>query len=239
MTEELNTATSKLAPKSRFQFKPRTVAVPVDRQHDPRHIRGTPDSLSSASSSAVELRDAVSDLPSFGKNYNEEMAQAGGSGIRKPSFSTARDIAISGQTGLHIILPSTASRATSAGSLAKLRRCIVDMTVPTVSGEPFASLALKDIENSLIVAGRVSGSAHITGVKDSIIVVTARQVRIHDCANVDIYLHSASHPIIEDCHTMRFAPIPATYVSSFVVSLQKKKNRLRSRSNANEGYLRV
>jgi hypothetical protein len=73
---------------------------------------------------------------------------------------------------------------------------------------------LKDIKNSLIIVGHVAGAAHITAVQDSIIVVASRQVRMHDCNNVDIYLHCSSRPIIEDCRNVRFAPIPACHVSS-------------------------
>jgi hypothetical protein len=209
----LNTATSKIVPKQRFQFKNRSSAFAVDPEKDPRHLVGNP-SPGGQHPTSQEQRDVVGALPRFNKNYNEELSRPGGPGVRKPSFSAARDISISEHAGLHIILPSTAARATSSGSLTDLKGCIIDMSVPTTGvGAPFASLALKDIDKSLIVAGKVTGAAHITGVKNSIIVVTARQVRIHECKNVDIYLYCASHPIIEDCSGMRFAPIPATYVS--------------------------
>jgi hypothetical protein len=88
------------------------------------------------------------------------------------------------------------------------------MSVPTTNGAPFAGLTLKDIKRSLIVAGQVAGAAHITGVEDSVIAVASRQVRMHDCKNVDIYLMCSSRPIIEDCSGVRFAPLPASYVSS-------------------------
>jgi hypothetical protein len=120
---------------------------------------------------------------------------------------------------LHIILPSTASHATASGSLTKLNKCIVDMSVPTTHGSLFAGLALKNIKQSLIIAGQVAGAAHITGVENSIIVVASRQVRMHDCKNVDIYLHCASRPIIEDCSNVRFSPIPEHYVSPGLFTL--------------------
>jgi len=82
------------------------------------------------------------------------------------------------------------------------------MSVPTTNGAPFAGLALKNIKSSLIIVGHVAGAAHITAVEDSIVVVASRQVRMHDCKNVDIYLHCASRPIIEDCSNIRFSPIP-------------------------------
>ncbi|KAK7546693.1 tubulin binding cofactor C-domain-containing protein [Phyllosticta citricarpa] len=51
--------------------------------------------------------------------------------VRKPSFSGANSVTISGHTGLHIILPESASHATSSGTIANLRHCIVDMSMPT------------------------------------------------------------------------------------------------------------
>jgi hypothetical protein len=171
----------------------------------------TPTSLLTPSG---EPKDSVGELPSFTKNYNSELGAAGAGGpVRKPSFSQASNVNISGHVGLHIILPSSASRATASGSLTALKRCIVDMSVPTANGAPFAGLALKNIRQSLIIAGNVAGAAHITNVEDSIIVVDSRQVRMHDCKNVDIYLHCSSRPIIEDCANIRFCPIPKSHVS--------------------------
>ncbi|KAI0547704.1 tubulin binding cofactor C-domain-containing protein [Xylaria curta] len=224
LTEKLNATTGKLGPKSRFQFKSRSTATtassrtaPDPRLHRPWGSDGTQDADdSNKPASDAETRDDVGTLPSIAgqKNYNEELARSDNThGVRKPSFSTANNIAISGHTGLHIMLPSTASRATSSGSLTNLERCIVDMTIPTSSGAPFAGLALKNIKHSLIIAGHVAGPTHITGIEDSIIVVAARQVRIHDCKNVHVYLHCTSHPIIEDCSKMAFAPLPTFYVN--------------------------
>lgn len=183
-------------------------------------------------------KDTLGDLPNFsndkGKNYNVEMASQPGMGIRKPSFSAARDIDISSHRGMHIILPATASRATSSGSVTDLQGCVLDMSVPTLkSGKPspFASLAIKNITRSLIIAGHVAGPAHITGVRDSVLVVNARQVRIHECENVAVYLWCGSHPIIEDCKRMRFAEIPHCYVSSPPLVIPLVLNDCSSESN--------
>ncbi|TGJ83865.1 hypothetical protein E0Z10_g4904 [Xylaria hypoxylon] len=225
LTEKFNVTTGKLGPKSRFQFKSRNTgtatqsqAVPDPRLHRPWGSDGSQDADDSIKQIAdIETRDAVGSLPSFSnsKDYNEELSRPENTrGVRKPSFSTAKNIAISNHTGLHIMLPSTASRATSSGSLTNLDRCIVDMTVPTSTGAPFAGLALNNIKHSLIIVGHVAGPAHMTGIKDSIIVVAARQVRIHDCKNVHVYLHCTSHPIVEDCSQVAFAPLPTFYQAS-------------------------
>lgn len=191
------------------------------KKSDARYMlpQGGQDKTSSPSATAEEHRDSLSNLPSFPaitKNYNEEIAKdPTKSRVRKPSFSSARDITLSDHEKLHIILPLSASRATSAGALTNMKGCIVDMSTPTQAGggAPFASLALKNILDSLIVAGHVDGPCHITGLRDSKVLVVARQVRIHECENVDFYLYCASRPIIEDCKGLRFAPAPKVHVS--------------------------
>ncbi|TVY84767.1 Tubulin-folding cofactor C, partial [Lachnellula suecica] len=229
LQDKLQETRSKFEPKPRFQFKTKQKNSSAISINDAAELanqkrlgapgfRPTLDSSNESSMattpanlstppSEVNSKDTVGDLPSFPKNYNEEMTRGAGP-VRKPSFSQATNVNISGHTGLHIILPSSASRATSSGSVTKLSRCIVDMSVPTANGAPFAGLALKNIKHSLIIAGHVAGAAHITGVEDSILVVASRQVRMHDCKNVDVYLHCASRPIIEDCNNVRFCPIP-------------------------------
>lgn len=236
LEEKLQETRSKLAPKKRFQFKSKLKNNAVISLEDTaelapqQHLQPPNTELNVASSGESSIvttplnlmtppgernsKDTLGDLPSFPKNYNEEMIKGGGP-VRKPSFSQATNVNISGHTRLHIILPSTASRATASGSLTRLDSCIVDMSVPTASGgAPFAGLALKNIKHSLIVAGHVAGAAHITGVEDSILVVASRQVRMHDCKNVDVYLHCASRPIIEDCNNIRFSPIPDCHMTA-------------------------
>lgn len=67
--------------------------------------------------------------------------------------------------------------------------------------------------DTLLLCGQIDGPAHLTGVRNSIIVVNCRQFRMHDCKNVDVYLSSSSNPIIEDCVDIRFGRIPRAYVS--------------------------
>lgn len=231
-------ARTKFAPKSRFAFRTtqkNTSAISLtdaaelaaSKRLQPPNVNNGFQSSNESSMATTPAhlitppteRDTLGELPSFSKNYNEEIAARPSAGIRKPSFSQASNVSISSHTGLHIILPSSASHATSSGSLTKLDRCIVDMSVPTTNGAPFAGLALQNIKDSLIVAGQVAGAAHITAVKNSIITVASRQVRMHNCKNVDIYLLCSSRPIIEDCQNVRFAPIPECYVSLLYFSV--------------------
>lgn len=215
LSEMLKEEQAKFAPKTRFQFKPRTTQSTLDPKQDTRRnvpvedVSHTPKIVSPRGS---EANDTVHNLSSISeRNYDQEIENT--EGIRKPSFSAAQEITISDHKKLHIILPPSASRATSSGILAQLEDCIVDMSLPTTStGISFTGLVLKSISGSLIVAGHVNGSALITGVRGSILVVVARQVRMHQCENVDLYTHTLTDPIIEDCKRMRFAPAPECYV---------------------------
>ncbi|TLD29050.1 hypothetical protein PspLS_03369 [Pyricularia sp. CBS 133598] len=213
LTEMLNEELARLHPKPRFKFKPRTTsAITADPKNDPRLLRGT----NTSGPDAATTEDVVGALPnvSGGKSYNDEISRPGGTGgIRKPSFSAARTVDIRDHEGLHIILPLTAAKATSSGSLQNMRHCVVDMSEPAAGKASFANLAIRDVDRCLVVAGNVNGPAHITGVRDSVLVVSARQVRIHECRDVRIYLYCSSRPIIEDCEGMKFAPIPASHLS--------------------------
>jgi hypothetical protein len=57
---------------------------------------------------------------------------------------------------------------------------------------------------------------------------------MHSAKNVDVYLHSASRPIIEDCENVRFAPLPDAYVSLHSLSLSFPFSKYHSANRANE-----
>jgi tubulin-specific chaperone C len=184
----------------------------------PAYLRTPPNESTSA---AEKPRSGLTPVPAQPAPPNlEPSGESAGlldpksAAIRRPTFSTASSVLIGNHTNVHIILPSSASRATSGGALTSLKHCIVDMSVPTANGAPFASLTVKGIRESLLVCGNVDGAAHITGVEGSVIVVSCHQFRMHDCTDCDVYLASSSRPIIEDCHGIRFSKLPETYVSS-------------------------
>ncbi|KAJ9296868.1 hypothetical protein DTO271G3_5067 [Paecilomyces variotii] len=133
------------------------------------------------------------------------------SSIRRPTFSAASSVTVDDHYGLHIMLPASASSATVPASITSLRHCVVDMSIPTANGKPYASLTVKDVKESLLICGQVNGPAHITGVEHSVILVSCHQFRMHECKDVDVYLSCSSNPIIEDCKNIRFARIPKVY----------------------------
>ncbi|RVX75198.1 hypothetical protein B0A52_00550 [Exophiala mesophila] len=134
----------------------------------------------------------------------------GGQG--RPSLSTtATSVSISNQSNTHIILPSSALHAQTPCSLRRLSNVVLDLSVPSAVARPFASLTINSAHSSLLVCGSVTGPAHITGLKKTILVINCQQFRMHQCQDVDVYLRVSSRPIIEDCRGIRFAPFPKFY----------------------------
>ncbi|KAK5446429.1 hypothetical protein LTS15_009768 [Exophiala xenobiotica] len=139
----------------------------------------------------------------------------------RPSLSTtATSISITNQTHTHIILPSSSLNSQTPCSLSRLTNCVLDLSVPTTATAPFASITINHVSTSLLLCGAVSGPAHITGVKNSILIIKCRQLRMHECHNVDVYLHCTSRPIIEDCKGIRFATLP-NFHSDLIVNSQE------------------
>jgi tubulin-specific chaperone C len=128
--------------------------------------------------------------------------------------TTSTSINITAQTRTHILLPATSIHASTPCQISRLTSSVLDLSVPsTATGTPFASLTINIATNSLLILGSVAGPAHITGLRNCVLVLTSRQVRVHECENVDLYLQCASRPIIEDCHAVRFAPLPDAYAT--------------------------
>ncbi|KAL4779811.1 tubulin binding cofactor C-domain-containing protein [Aspergillus varians] len=125
--------------------------------------------------------------------------------------TSVSSVTVNGHEGIHIMLPASGSSASVPASITAMTRCVVDMSIPTAGGKPYASLTVKNVTDSLLLCGHIDGPAHLTGVLNSIIVVNCRQFRMHDCENVDVYLSSSSNPIIEDCFGIRFGRIPRAY----------------------------
>lgn len=173
---------------------------------------------SSASPSPILCSTSMNDrLPSPRQEVSaplEAPEELQKSDTNKPSNSAsgASSVSVSSHTGVHIVLPTSASHATVPASITSLHQCVVDMTVPTADWRPFAGLVIKEVTESLLLCGQVDGSAHITGVNHSTIVVSCHQFRMHDCVDVDVYLSCSSRPIIEDCSNIRFGKIPEIYV---------------------------
>lgn len=244
MNEKLDETRKELVPRAKFTFKTRKNASAISlsdaaelASQQRANVPGYRPEMPSSEESSLAVTPAYLATPPNEPAKKPEALRRGSLGqflkaagvegtseanlqrntaIRKMSFGTSNAVNISSHTGLHIILPSSAAHATSSGSLTNLRQCIVDMSVPTATGQPFAGLTVKNVKQSLLICGNVSGAAHITAVDGSVILVATRQFRMHECKDCVVYLHVNSRPIIEDCYDIQFAPLPKCYVGNSI-----------------------
>jgi hypothetical protein len=206
---------SEVNPPKKFQFKSarkNNAAIPTpDAAKESKPVVSGHDSGS---------LNASNKLPTNPSSEQTDTASA----AQKISSPNANTITISDENNAHILAPETAS-PTSSGTVTNIRRSVIDLTPPTINNGPYATLTLKNIQGSLIICGQVAGPIHITGVENSVLVTPCRQFRMHASKNVDVYLHTASRPIIEDCERIRFAPLPEAYVSALNACVWLSKDK--------------
>lgn len=134
-----------------------------------------------------------------------------------PLISENGDVLFCDRSRVEFVLPRSVSEHTSA-HLFELRLCIVDILVPTTQGSPFTNLTIRNVKESLLKCGRISGPAFIANAKDSVVVVACKQLRVHESSRCVFYLHCGSRPIIENCTDIKFAPLPKSLVRTSWIS---------------------
>ena len=192
MTEKLQSARSASAPKRKFAF--RKFAPEEESAGDTPVPSAAHDSTLSPSS-----RNITSGLPK--------------TSLKAPSSSDAshqNTVSISSLSSTRHILQENALRP--AVSVIDIDHSSIDLSISATLARPFSTLTIKDVTESLLVCGQVSGAAHVTGIKRSTLMIWSRQVRLHECNDCVVYLRCSSRPIVEDCHGIRFAPLPASFV---------------------------
>lgn len=181
--QKLQSARSAAAPKRKFAFKRNPVAS------------------SAAQTSGLPNTDREDDIDLSKDKLDEPSASKGGHG---------ETLTISHLSSAYYILDTDALRP--AASITAISHSVVDLSISSNTNRPFSTLAIESVTGSLLVCGQISGAAHITGLKHSTLVLKSRQVRLHECEDCVVYLQCSSRPIIEDCHGIRFAPLPASFV---------------------------
>ena len=78
----------------------------------------------------------------------------------------------------------------------------------------FSSAYVKNVKNSVIILGALSGSIHIEACCASVVAVGCHQFRMHESRDTRVYLHVTSHPIIEDCNGISVGPYPSSVFAS-------------------------
>ncbi|THV97905.1 TBCC-domain-containing protein, partial [Aureobasidium pullulans] len=230
LSDKLQKTRAQAAPKPKFSFKKKNAsAISINDAAElaaKRRLLQPNSNFSSNVSSFATTPLTMPQTPANGPvetepdNSRADEHTTITEGIRKMSFSKATKINISNHNNIHIMLPSSATHATSgtSGTVTNVRNSVIDMSISSTSA--FATLTLKNIKESLIVCGHVDGAVHITGVEDSVLVVATRQFRMHESKNVKVYMLCKSRPIIEDCEGIEFAELPGCYATEKDAEIQ-------------------
>ena len=103
-----------------------------------------------------------------------------------------------------------------AGGSLSIRNvtCSVIDLVPRQKGlSPLAGVFIDITKESLLLCGEVSGAIHVRNMHSSVLFASSGQFRIHDSTNCTLYIECSSRPAIENCSSIRFAPLPSNHVS--------------------------
>jgi hypothetical protein len=83
-------------------------------------------------------------------------------------------------------------------------------SVIQVQGSP-SVVHISNVESSTILIGPITGSAFLNNVRNSKVVISSHQLRIHETHDTDFYINVGSRAIIENCSNVRFAPYAWSY----------------------------
>lgn len=217
LQDKLASTRASLAPKPKFSFKnkrlinasPAPDSASTSRSVTPSHLREPTDQSTDAPIPALASPPAhlvLSRDSSLTPSEREDAPQPDDAHDRSQFVIKDRSNAyIHLSSSLDLLSETTSIQgcviSDISSSIVNLRS---DSTIDI--SPPF--LTLNDITFSLILVPRVTGPAHMTGLSNSVLVLSCQQFRMHESHNVDIYLFCRSRPIIEDCSKLRFTTIP-------------------------------
>ena len=200
--------------------------------------RPVPDVAPPPASSSLQQSTTTAQL----STNDDETAAGASSTTQRPSLNaTSTSVSIASQTHAHIILPASTSQPNTPCTISRLTSCVLDLSRPSSqptstsnSFTPFASLTINHVTSSLLNCGSVNGPAHITNVQDSVLVITCRQLRMHDCHNIVVYCHVTSRPIIEDCSGVNFTTLPHSHLDELSTQTKPAAEGTQAESSPSE-----
>jgi len=76
------------------------------------------------------------------------------------------------------------------------------------------AVRLEGLSNCSVLLGPCSTSVYLEGCRHCTVFIACHQLRVHNCSDSDLYVKVQSHPIIEDCSGLGFAPYAFEYEGS-------------------------
>ena len=228
LTEKLQEIRSTTAPKRKFAFKKAApqkdpassnsdYAGNIQAQGKTIRKQNARTASSTIAAPPLESRDIVDTIQN--STIDQETSQSNFHAASIPATSSqpsdtssSAAVAVSSLESTHYILDSSSVPSASSASLTDLNHSFIDFFTTTGPIKLFAALTIKNVTESLLICESISGAAHISNVRNSTLIISSRQLRLHECKNCVIYLRCSSRPIIEDCTGIKFAPIPPACV---------------------------
>ena len=214
MSQRLQDARSSSAPKRRFAFKTKPIPAPSkNKESDDKYDNEASQAASMQHANGVSTLGATNITTSRRVNgYFEADFVLPDSKLPLRS----RNIEISRRDSEWHIEPAPSDGASeqNSASIMNINGCIIDLSARATIGSPLAKTHIFAARRSLIICGHVSGSTFLSECEACIVVADCAQMRLHNCKNCLLYLHSTSNPVIEGCKEIKFAPLPAAFVSS-------------------------
>lgn len=221
LNDKLAIARASHAPRSKFAFKNKRLAAPSSEANSVNTSRSV---------TPVHLQDPANTMrgrptPAFASPASHLIGgQDTEHNDETPRFTSDDNqwILINAKKDVYISWPpSGAADEEDSAPLQHGKTCVVSeisgsivkLDTNTKTPSPSA-LTLNTTDETLILAADVRGAAHITGLNNSVLVLSCHQFRMHKSHNVDVYLYCNNRPIIEDCTHIRFARIPPVFQNS-------------------------
>ncbi|KAF3915693.1 hypothetical protein AA313_de0208318 [Arthrobotrys entomopaga] len=215
LTEQLSNARKELAPRQKFSFKNRGSRTTTSTEPPP------------------PTTTAVTASPPVQQTQLQPQSSQQSSPTKPTSLEITSTI-ISSHENTHLQIPKPTQKTTIL-SLSNLNSCIVTPSPSPPSSTTnsndndndnndnnnnnkdkddnkyYTTLSVTSITSSLlIIHPQISGPAHLTSLRNTTILLSCHQFRLHSSHNVDIYLKCGSRPIIEDCSGIRISYLPCT-----------------------------
>ncbi|RHZ52447.1 hypothetical protein Glove_461g73 [Diversispora epigaea] len=193
LIEDLNVKRAELAPRNKFSFKSRKSTGIGKILADSNQESKESNNSDSDSKSVIPPVKEISET----KTSNNEKLQT---------------ITINDHQNTYISINSYLKFSSSENKvfdfqISNLDHCIVNLVNSNVT---IGAIHIKGLKNTLIMSGPVGSSILIYDCERCFFLVGCHQFRMHTSKQMTIYLHVTSHPIIEDCHDIEFAPYTLT-----------------------------
>ncbi|PRW60049.1 tubulin-folding cofactor C-like [Chlorella sorokiniana] len=210
LREQQEVAAAALQPRRRFAFN-RKASEKAGGSEGAEAAAAAPEQQGGADAAGVAAQQVQQEQPPGQQQAQQQHQQpeastapAAAAAAAGPSGTASDGSTLSGLRG-EIIAPSREEAAGRDFTLSDLEDCTVFLPAP------LAALFLHRLRRCRVYTGPVAGACFVEGAEECMLMIAARQVRIHAAHRSDCYLRVRSHPIIEHSSGLRFAPYAPSY----------------------------